>query len=314
MSFPTLTEVYEQTRWKCGDTEVSGGQIYTNALLLPNIQEAARALWRGLRNLAVPRVKRTFYYTLPANTAVFYPSTAGITDFAEPAAPVAYRGGTTSVAISGATSVATGLQVTTSAAHGLTTGDTVTLEQIGGLNGANILCSVTVSSSTVFIANGVVTTGTYTSGGYVTTSANEFTDLVWAVSLPSSTTHSAQGLNTCAYSENRFQFLPSTTAQQIRVTYWSSAQIPTSGSDQIGFNDCIDFISTYAAAEASRSQGARDNWSILREQAVGPDFSRGVIGGELRQLMLTAVRQMQNLSPYERGPRPFREQTDNNYI
>lgn len=311
MSFPTLTEVYEQTRWKCGDTEVAGGQIYTNAILLPHIQEGTRALWRGLRNLAVPRVRRTFYYTLPANTAVFYPSAALITDLSEPSGPVSQRGAVTSVAVSAAVLSGGSLAVTTSGAHNLVTGNIVVLEQLGGLNGANVLCSITVTSPTQFTANGVSTTGTYTSGGYVTTSQNEFSDLVWATQLPTSTTQNTTGLDLCVYAGGFFQFIPSNDARQIRISYWSSAQVPTAGTDQIGFNDCIDFIAIYAAAEASRSQGATQQYLTLREQAVGPEFTRGVYGGEMRQLMSAAVRQIQNQDPYERGPRPFRPQTDN---
>lgn len=315
MSLPTLTECYDQTRAKCGDTEVSGGQIYTNTLLLPHIQEATRALWRGLRNLAVPRVRRTFFYTLPANTNTFYPATAGITDFSEPSGPVAQRGSLTSVAVSTAAQSGNNLAVTTTGAHGRATGDMVVLEQIVGLKGANVLASITVTGASTFTANGVLATGVYVSGGLVVTSSNEFSDLVWAQSVPSSTTQSSAGLNSCVYAGGYFQFAPSNDARQLRVQYWSSASIPAVGADQIGFDDCIDFIATYAAAKASKAMGADDRAAWLLNDAVGPEFNRGVIGGELRQLMIAAVRQIQNLPPYERGPAPFREQTDNlNYI
>lgn len=305
MSFPTLTEVYAQTRWKCGDTEVPGGQIYTDALLLPHIQEAVRAMWRGLRNLAVPRVNRTFYYTLPANTAVFFPATALITDFSEPSGPVGQRRSLTSVAVFSAAQVAAGLNITTSAPHGLTTGDMVTLQQLVGLSGANVLCSVTVTGATTFTANGVVTTGTYTSGGTVVTSTNEFEDLAWATSVPVATTQSIAGLSLAVYSQGSFQFVPSNEDTQIRVTYWSSAAVPTTGSDQIGFNDCIDFVAIYAASQACSSQGAASRAAELREAAVGPEFTRGVYGGEMRQLLNAAVRAKQLLPPSERGPLPF---------
>lgn len=308
MSFPTLTQVYDQTRAECGDTEVAGGQIYTNSLLLPHVQSATRTLWRGLRNLATPRVQKTMYYTLPANTNTFFPSTALITDFSEPTGVVARRGGLTSVAVAAATQSGSNLDITCTGSHGLTTGDIVVLEQLGGLKGANILCSVTVTSATQLLANGVVTTGTYTSGGYVVTSRNEFNALEWRQALPSATTQSTVGLAVCVYLDNYFQFLPSTDAQQIRIVYWSSAEVPTTGTDQIAFNDCIDFIAKYAASMACKAQGANDRAATLKDESVGPRFNEGIFGGELRQLMQAAVRERQNLSPYERSPRPFREQ------
>lgn len=311
MSLPTLTECYDQTRAECGDTEVSGGQIYTNTILLPHIQSATRALWRGLRNMAAPRVRRTFYYTLPANTSVFYPSSALVTDFSEPSGPVAERGSLTSAAITAAVASGQNLSVTCGAGHGRATGDVVVLEQIAGLGGANVLCSITVSSGTVLLANGVLTTGTYTSGGYVVTSANEFSDIPWSTAAPLATTQSTAGLNACMYEAGAFRFLPSNDARQIRVRYWSSANVPVTGTDVIGLEDCIDFIAKFAGSNACKAQGAEQRSAELREEAVGPGFSRGIYGGEMLQLMQTAVRQIQNIPPYERGPRPFREQTNN---
>ena len=308
MPSPTLNEVYEQTRAECGDTEVPGGQIYTNSLLLPHIQSATRTLWRGLRNLATPRVQRTLYYTLPANTNTFYPLSALATDFSEPTGPVGYRGGLTSVAITAAVQSGNNLLVTCSGGHNLTTGDNVVLEQLVGLRGANILCTVTVTSSTQFTANGVLTTGTYVSGGYVVSSTDEFKLLEWRSAIPSSVTRSTPGLTYVVWSDNHFAFMPSNDAQQLRIFYWSSALVPTTGTDVVYVDDCIDFLAKYAGSMACKAQGANDRASTLAVQSVGPRFDEGIFGGELRQLMQAAVRERQNLSPYERGPRPFREQ------
>jgi len=307
MAQPTLTEIYSQARAKCGDTEVSGGQIYTDTLLLPHIQEATRALWRGLRNLAVPRVKRTVYYTLPANTSFFSP-TIIVSDFSEPADMVSQRGGITSVAISNAVQSGNNLVVTTSASHNLETGDMVVLEQLGAIRWANVLSPVIVDSSTQFTINGLLTEAVYSSGGYVVTSNNEFEDIPWADKLPSATTQASPALGVCVYANRAFQFSPSTENRQLRIQYWSSVVVPTSGSDVIAFNDCIDFVAIYAASEASESQGASTRAARLKVQAVGPSYDNGIIGGELRSLMSSAVRQMQLKEPYARGPRPFREQ------
>ncbi len=308
MSLPTLTECFTQTRAECGDTEVAGGQIYTDALLLPHIQNATRALWRGMRNLAIPRVRRALYYTLPANTSVFYPATALVTDFSDPSGPVAARGGVTMIANIAATPVAAGLDITCPSPHGLVTGNTVVLEQIPTLKNVNVLCAITAGSATQLIANGVITTGTAVSGGYVTYSNNEFGDLQWATSIPSASNNTSTQLGAVLWQNGYFQFVPCSEAKQIRIFYWSSAQVPTAGSDQIGVNDCIDFISQFAASKAQKAQGANDRAATAMEQAVGPGYTRGNIGGELLQLLQAAVRERQNLPPYMRSPRPFREQ------
>lgn len=308
MAEPTLTEIYNQTRAVIGDTEVSGGQIYTDSILLPHVQAATRQLWRSLRNLATPRVQRVFYYCLPANTSVFYPATAGITDFASPANDVGVRRDVTQVSISAATQGATGLTVTTSGAHGLTTGDTVVLEQIVGLKNANVLCTVTVTNSTVFVANGLVTTGTYSSGGKVVTSDNQFYPLTWAPVIPSATTQNTPWLSVAVWTDNRFQFMPSNEVVQLMVPYWSSAAVPASGSDVVGLDDCMDFLAKYAGSMACEAQGATEMSNNLLVQAVGTRFQDGVFGGELLSLCNVLVRSLQLQSPYQRGPRPFRAQ------
>lgn len=313
MSFPTLTEVYAQARAKCGDTEVSGGQIYTDTLLLPHIQEATRALWRGLRNLAVPRVKRTIYYTLPANTSFFSPSIL-VTDFSEPADKISQRGGLTSVAVSNVVQVGNDIEVTTATSHNLSTGNMVVLEQVTGMRWVNVLSPVVVDSSTQFTINGLIAERTYSSGGFVVTSNNEFYDINWADRLPAATTQTATQLGACVYENRAFQFLPASEDKQIRLQYWSSAQVPATGTDVIAFNDCLDFLAIYAAAEASDSQGAITRAAKLKVQAVGASYDQGIIGGELRSLMSSAVRQMQLKDPYERGPRPFRDQAGQYYV
>lgn len=310
MASPTLTEIYSQTRAACGDTEVSGGQIYTDTLLLPHVQAATRRLWSALRNLATPRVRRTLYYTLPANTSVFFPSSAAVNDFSEPSGRVGVRGGVTLVAISTVTQSGQNLLVTTSAPHGLSTGAVVILERMTGMSGANIQATITVTGASTFTANGVVASGTYTTGGYAVTSSNDFAEIGYFDTLAAATNQSNTQVFGCVYREGRFQFTPASEAYQLRIFYWSSAEVPVAGGDVVAFNDSIDFLAKYAASEACRAQGAIDRYAMLRSEAVGDAYTNGIIGGDLRQLMQSAVRQMQNQSPYQRGPRSFREQHD----
>jgi hypothetical protein len=70
-------------------------------------------------------------------------------------------------AVSAATN-ASPIAITTSAAHGLTTGDRVTVASVGGNTAANGSFTVTVTSTTAFTLDGSTGNGTYTSGGIVT--------------------------------------------------------------------------------------------------------------------------------------------------
>lgn len=61
------------------------------------------------------------------------------------------------------------IQITTTAPHTLTTGQTVTISGVGGNTAANGTFTITVLNSTQFTLNGTTGNGNYTSGGTVTT-------------------------------------------------------------------------------------------------------------------------------------------------
>lgn len=62
------------------------------------------------------------------------------------------------------------IKITTSAAHGLSSGAVVTLASVGGVSGANGTFKITVVDSTSYTLDGSTFSGSYTSGGtwYVT--------------------------------------------------------------------------------------------------------------------------------------------------
>lgn len=310
MSYPTLAEIYEQTRAECGDKEVAGGQIYTDAILLPHVQGAVRAMWSVLANLAAPRIRKTLYYTLPANTSVLNPGSIE-SDYSQLAGRIGERGGLTSVAISNAVVSGNVLTITCSVAHGFSTGDVIVLEQIGGLVGANIMVAITVTSTTAFTANGVVASGTYTSGGFAVKSANEFAEIGMTTATPVATTQSVPYIAAAYFDGMYLRFNPASENRQLRIPYYASAVVPTTGTDRIMVNDSIDFLSMYAAWKACSAQGAPVLASALKEQAVGNGYEKGINGGALFRLVNGAVRAMQQLPPNERGPAPFREQNSN---
>ena len=303
MSYPTLLECYTRCREIAGDTE-GGGQVYTNTILLGHVQAAVREMFRTMRNLAVTRVIREVYYILPMNTTVLLPASVGINDFAEPI-QIAERGGLTSFAVSGAVNVPTGLQVTTTAPHGFNTGYMVTLNALGGLRDVDGAYGVTVTSPTQFIANGLYTVGAYTIGGTAAHSSNNFARLDMGTTVKVSQDNNTR-LTNVAWRENRLWFPLCNEDRQLQIIYYSSGTVPVASNDQVTVDDSLDFLATYAMCLASGALGADTMSGSLRKQSVGERWDEGIPGGQLRNLMQAAVRELQNRPVEERCRQAYR--------
>jgi hypothetical protein len=85
MAKVTLGAVYDQARSILGDDQISGGEVYTNAVLAPHIANAYRTLYRVLANNGSQFVEQSVTFTpFLAGTTSLDPATAGITDMGEP--------------------------------------------------------------------------------------------------------------------------------------------------------------------------------------------------------------------------------------
>lgn len=107
--------------------------------------------------------KYSFWLLLPSSitgssgsVTAYY---AGVPFLPEPVEPLSVNGATN----------ASPIVITTTAAHGLTTGDFVYIDGVGGNTGANGYFSVTVLTSSTFSLDSSTGTGAYTSGGRVGT-------------------------------------------------------------------------------------------------------------------------------------------------
>lgn len=78
-----------------------------------------------------------------------------------------------------AATTATPIAITTSTAHGWTTGDVVSISGINGLSGGNGNFTVTVTSTTTATLTGSVGTGTYSSGGYAAKVGVAISNIGW---------------------------------------------------------------------------------------------------------------------------------------
>lgn len=295
MAIPLVSEIYSDARGHLGDDENAAGEIFTNTKLQTFYRLAYSELFSAYSRSQLPFPVREAFYNLPINTGFLDPATAGISSLGE-IESVWERGGVTSVSITSATAGSAALSVT-AAGHGRSTGNQISLYGIGGISSDHVgLWTVTVTSSSVLTANGCTAAGTYTSGGTLSYSTEDFeeVDLVDRLTGVSPTPQSTLGM----YSRigDRLRFPPANSVRQLRIFHKISGSAPTTITDSIGIDDSRVFLGLRTAGLAAQARNMLQRSSILNNLAVGPAWdSAGVAGGSLANLLDTGVRNLQNL-------------------
>jgi hypothetical protein len=173
---------------------------------------------------------------------------------------------------------------------------------VTGIVGANGSFAVTCSDATHVTLNGAVATGTYVSGGYVSSSNEGFSAMQWVDSIQAAEGTPGGSLDEVAWMGDSFRFASSNAIRQLRITYWSSASVISSVSDSIGVDDSIDFLAVRTAGLAAASRGAKATASDLNTQALGPSQQADASGGLLRQLLAASVLREQAEWPIRNQP------------
>lgn len=272
MAVPTRNDIGNGVRTLLGDTQVSGGSLYTNDFMVFALNQAYEEMFSRLSVMGADRIQREGYYLLPAYTGVFAPSTAGILNFRNPL-EVWERGTATSYAVSNA-------QPSTPAAGQLTltvatlpasviTGTALEVYGVGGISDdVNDQYTVTVSSPTSIILNGCVAQGTYTSGGTVVYSTEQWVGPLNAQqstdefppNSPSPVAPIGQTvLGMYAMQRGIFKFPACNVAREIKIEYELSSTLvtttPSTSSDSMGVDDCYNFLTCRTAQYCARSKG-----------------------------------------------------------
>lgn len=246
----------------------------------------------------IPAVERRWFHTLPANTSILYPIQAGITDFGEPSL-LEERIPGPSVAISAiAAGAGNAIQITTSAPHNLTGTPEVFISDVLGVPLANGRWFATVIDASNLLLNGSIFDGAYVSGGSVTTATDRFTEVRLCSTLsdrdPDSKLLEVQWIG------DAYQFIGATQALQLRITYFSSGNAPTTGSlvyDDIK-NPLMYRVAALCAYKHGRGQGEAERLDIEArgENKDGQD-------GMYYTFLQKKVRQQQQ-TPLRRPVRP----------
>jgi ribosomal protein L31 len=286
-----VSDVLATCRGLLGDVAVAGGQVFTDTELMRFFPIHYRRAWRAMAMVENPRVRKEFFYNLPAYTGYVARSTIGVSDLGE-IEGVAERGPVTSVAIEGISGTTT--VSVTSTAHPFETGQQVVVPHPGpgGVAGVTGIWPITDTGTNTFVLNGAVASGSYTSGGIACYSPAQFRPIEKKERI--SDVGGGSVLSEYAWNGDALQFPPVATERQIRVVYLSSGTPPTQTTDSIGVDDLHDFLAYATAGEAANAKGAPTRGSALLETAYGSSFFQDAqLGGLLLELQAQAIKTMQ---------------------
>jgi hypothetical protein len=272
----TIQNVYDQARALLRDTQVSGGEDYTNTVLAPFLGEAYRRLFSALMG-ASKRVQRITYVNFPFDTTILIPSVYGISDLFEPIL-LEERAAGANIAIVSTTNT-TPISVN-APSHGLGTGTEIIQSGIAGTTAPWGQWFVTVTDANNYTLNGSASDGGSGTGGYATIPNNlQFTQVIPIdgpnQGLDGQVTNSLQ---VYLWQNQQMLFRGCTETQQLRITYWASGNLPANTATVINIDNSIDFLSYATAYGAAQSSGWKELADTLFQMAYGdPTKSTGLL-------------------------------------
>lgn len=305
---PTQSECFAYARKLIGDTEVASGQRFDDNFLRPFLETAYGEIFTVCQDNELPLIKKRNYWLLSAYFGTLYPATAGIGNFGE-LISLSERTPSIQATITDVTTPTSGVAtVTTSAAHGFTSGQRVAHHGIVGFSDdINDEWVITVLTSTTYQINGTTATGAYDSGGVAVYSGEEFIELNELEAIPSTAPLSASALVNFAWDGDSFRFPGSSVERHLKIEYRLSSQL-SSTDDTMGIDGCRDFIA-YRTASLAMINDNPEQAKVYQDMALGEETGRADLlgaGGFLGNLIRPWIKSGQRL-PLRRPPfRPDR--------
>jgi len=307
-----VENVYDAVRGIMGDTQVPGGEIYTDTLLQTHYQAAYSEMYRAAQSAQYPLVRRESYYNLPANTGYLNPATAFIYNLGQPES-VEARINVTAWSVSSFSPTTPGLgfaTLTTSIPTTLNSGNQAVLYGLAGVSDdANDQWTVTVTNPSTIVLNGCasIAVGTpVTTTAVLSSSAEQFNALTPVERLSWEDVAPVDRPLFYAWEGNVFRFPPCSGIVQLRIVYSLSGNAPTIITQPVGVDDCLGFLSYRTASLAALSRSLVQRASVYENLSVGPNWlSQQIPGGMLAQLLSPAIRNLQRLPPSKRRSPPF---------
>jgi hypothetical protein len=307
MAIPLVADIYSGVRSVLGDTKTAAGEVFVDSLLAPHFQTAYAELFRTLQAASSPLIEQDAYFDVPAFTGYLKPSTIGITSLGN-IQSIFERGNITSWAISAVTPGA-GICTVISAPTSLITGNQAVIFGVNGISvDINDVWTVTVNSTVSTQLNGCAATGTYTSGGTLSFSAEKFLEMIPQTDIDWSNQAPTNAFQVYAFEKGIIRVPPCNAVRQIKVVYRMSGEAPLVTTASVGIDDSLDFLKYRVAGMVGPSKGMLQRAQIYTRLAVGANWeTMQVPGGILSQLVMNGVRNLQRLPPLLRRPPAWRD-------
>jgi len=314
MPIPTLGNVLSLSRILTGDTQVPGGQVYTDLFLMNFYPTSYRSMVRVLAQYNNKRMQRTSYYNLPAYTGYLLPASAAITNFGEPID--LFERSIDSSALIEAISYDADRVLVTIAGHPYTTGQMAIVFGVRGLTDDvnDEWCMECPDANSIYL-QGCRATGTYTLGsGTLSHSTEGFpkVPLVREFDTQASPSIGTNSLDRFRWEGDAFRFNPISIPRQLKIVHTISGNPPTTAANldvSTGVDDCLDFLAYYTAAAALAIKGPSESARLFTLACGYPDgvftgpgrFPAGQLGG----LIAAGVKssQMERIIPPRFRPR-----------
>ena len=103
------------------------------------------------------------------------------------------------------------------------------------------------------------------------------------------------------YRNDTFYFLGCNTLIELKMEFEFSGLAPTSNTAQVLIDECGSFLAWFMAGFALQLKGRKAQADMYMNQAVGPKYAQGEIGGELWRIIQPLVRQQQKV-PISKKP------------
>jgi hypothetical protein len=307
---PTSQDVYTQARAELGDSEVIGGQSATDAKLRPHL----RAVWQDfigvLNKNASEKLKRYFYYNLPANTSYLSPDVVGINNLGS-LIDIWERSILKSATITAATpdpSTPSTFVDLTANGHPFIAGENaVVFGIIGYSDNINDQFCISVPNANTIRLNGCQVIGFGpAAGGTISTSGDPFpTNPLTRLADILNFSVPASVIGYWAWKNNVIRLMPCATARQLRIAIRVSSTLPDNASEPLGIDGCDAYLGAATAAGYAGSKGASsisDRIQLRAEQFLKTFL--GLEGKDLqaggRRFIAPPYRRVRNTGPFIR--------------
>lgn len=305
---PSVLDVNNAARAHLGDTEVFGGQLFTDSFLQPFFASAYQSLYTWLERNGGSKLRRTQFYNLPAYTGYLKPDSIGISNIGNPIniwdRPIGVALTSTVAALNAASPSTGGIPSIdlTATNHGLLAGQEVIV--FGFVDGTvtdsiNDIWYISVPNSNTIRLNGVESGASDTLGatGITTTGSADWPvqplRQLWDFTAENTNSGQSAALSWWHWAGSAFRFAPANTARQIKITYELSGDAPSNGP--IGLDDSLNALSAMTGALAARAKGFPQKAESLFVAAVGnaAGDTTNIRGGYFAEMAQIEARQSQ---------------------